>query len=113
MASNDVITKADIEGLKLYIDGKIIELGKKFDTKADDLKNEINILEYKVERNATKIDMLQHYQIIGFTVIAAMIIILAPIILELFKEKRREKSDDEIRSMIRDEFAKLRGNPEH
>ena len=57
MASNDVITKADIEGLKVYIDGRIVELEKKFDAKVDELKTEINILERKVEFNATKIDM--------------------------------------------------------
>ena len=119
MASNDVITKADIEGLKVYIDGRIVELEKKFDAKVDELKTEINILERKVEFNATKIDMLQHYQTIVFTVMeamvgfAAMILILAPTILELFRNKRKKMRDDEIRRIFHEEFAKLKGNPEH
>ena len=114
MASNDVITKSDIEGLKVYIDGRIVELEKKFDAKANELKTEINVLERKVELNATKIDMLQHYQTIGFTVMgamigfAAMILTLAPTILELFRDKRKEMRNDEIRGIFREEFAKLK-----
>ena len=116
MTSNDAITKSDIEGLKVYIDGKIVELGNKLDAKTDELKNEIRILEHKIELNATKIDMLQHYQTIGFTVmaavigLAAMILTLAPTLLELFRDKRREKREDEMRRLIREELAKLQGN---
>lgn len=117
MADHDAITKADIEGLKVYIDGRIIGLEKKSDAKMDEVKAEIRLLERKIELNATKIDMLQHSQTIGFTVmgivigLAAMILTLAPTFLELFRNKRSENREDEMRRLIREELAKLQGNP--
>ncbi len=110
MASNDVaVTKADIEGLKFYIDGKIVEL-------KNELKSEMIILEHKIELNATKIDMLQHYQTLGFTLmgaiigLAAIILTAGPSFMEIFKERRREKRDDEIITLVRNELAKFKGN---
>ena len=119
MVSNDVaITKADIEGLKFYIDGKIVELKSELESKARDLKSEMIILEHKIELNATKIDMLQHYQTLGFTLmgaiigLAAIILNVRPSFMEFFREKRKEKRDDEILSLVRSELAKLKGNAE-
>ena len=57
--------------------------------------------------------MLQHFQSIGFTVLgaivgfAALVLTLAPTILELFREKRRNRLDDEVRSLVRDELSRL------
>ena len=112
MTSNDVeVIRSEIRELKVYIDGRIVELENKLDAR-------ISTVERKVEVNAAKIDMLQHYQTIGFTVfgamigLAAMILTLAPTLLELFRDRRNRKSDDEFRSLIRDEFARLKGSPE-
>ena len=117
MASNDVaVTKADIEGLKFYIDGKIVELKGELESKAGELKSEMIILEHKIELNATKIDMLQHYQTLGFTLmgaiigLAAIILTAGPSFMEIFKERRREKRDDEIITLVRNELAKFKGN---
>lgn len=116
MASSDVevigaIIDAKAESLKVYIDGRIVELENKLDAR-------ISAVERKVEVNAAKIDMLQHYQTVGFTIfvamigLAAMMLTLAPALLELFRDRRNRKSDDEVRSLIRDEFARLKGSPE-
>ncbi|MBQ2616178.1 MAG: hypothetical protein IJG51_08185 [Synergistaceae bacterium] len=96
MASNDVITKADIEGLKVYIDSGLAEV-----------KTEIRV-------NATKIDAVKDSLNWDFTTLTIVItlvgfvITLAPMFRDMFREKRKEKSDDEIRRLIREEFAKLK-----
>lgn len=97
--------------MKIYIDGKIAEL-------KTELKDEMKSLEHKIELNATKIDMLQHYQTLGFTLMvaiigfAAMIVSIGPSLMEIFREKRKEKRDDEILSLVRSELAKLKSNGE-
>ena len=120
MSSNDVhgLTSeqfsAGLDGLKIYIDGRLLETEKMLDARVVELKAEILVLDRKIELNATRIDMLQHFQSIGFTVLgaivgfAALVLTLAPTILELFREKRSRKRDDEIRSLVRDEFLKLK-----
>ena len=121
MISNDkqeVLTVEDfhngLDGLKVYIDGRLLETEKMLDARVVELKAEILVLDRKIELNATRIDMLQHFQSIGFTVLgaivgfAALVLTLAPTILELFREKRSRKRDDEIRSLVRDEFLKLK-----
>ena len=121
MISNDKQENLTVEGfhngldsLKVYIDGRLLETEKRLDDRVVELKAEIQVLDRKIELNATRIDMLQHFQSIGFTVLgaivgfAALVLTLAPTILELFREKRSKKSDDEIRSLVRDEFLKLK-----
>ena len=121
MISNDkqeVLTVEDfhngLDGLKVYIDGRLLDTEKRLDARVVELKAEIQVLDRKIELNATRIDMLQHFQSIGFTVLgaivgfAALVLTLAPTILELFREKRSRKRDDEIRSLVRDEFLKLK-----
>ena len=114
----EVLTVEDfhngLDGLKVYIDGRLLETEKRLDARVVELKAEIQVLDRKIELNATRIDMLQHFQSIGFTVLgaivgfAALVLTLAPTILELFREKRSRKRDDEIRSLVRDEFLKLK-----
>ena len=114
----EVLTVEDfhngLDGLKVYIDGRLLETEKMLDARVVELKAEILVLDRKIELNATRIDMLQHFQSIGFTVLgaivgfAALVLTLAPTILELFREKRSRKRDDEIRSLVRDEFLKLK-----
>ena len=112
MAGNDAITKADIEGLKLYIDGRISGVERSISEVRTELRTEIRV-------NAAKIDGVKDSMNWHFTTLAIVVAIvgftitLAPMFREIFREKHRERRDDEIRSMIRDEFAKLRGNPEH
>ena len=120
MSSNDIQTltvrdfQSGLDGLKVYVDGRLLETEKKIDARLVELQAEIQVLDRKIELNATRIDMLQHFQSIGFTVLgaivgfAALVLTLAPTILELFREKRSRKRDDEIRSLVRDEFFKLK-----
>ena len=102
-----------LDGLKVYIDGRLLETEKKIDARLVELQAEIQVLDRKIELNATRIDMLQHFQSIGFTVLgaivgfAALVLTLAPTILELFREKRRNRLDDEVRSLVRDELSRL------
>ena len=107
MTSNDRETMtasefhSGIDGLKIYIDGRLRETEKRLD-----------VLEHKIEINATKIDMLQHFQTIGFTVIGAvigfavLILCVAPAILDMFRDKRREKREEDIRGIVREEIAR-------
>ena len=109
MTSNDreALTASEfrsgIDGLKIYIDGRLIETEKRLD-----------VLEHKIEMNATKIDMLQHFQTIGFTVIGAvigfsvLILGVAPAIVDMFRDKRREKREEDIRGIVREEIARLK-----
>ena len=117
MTSEDRIV-AEINGLKGYIDVKIAEIDGKItviDTKIDGLKTEMQMLDRKIEINATKIDMLQHFQTIGFTVMGAvigfavLILGVAPAILDMFRDKRREKREEDIRGIVREEIARLKG----
>ena len=90
-----------IDGLKIYIDGRLIETEKRLD-----------VIEHKIEMNATKIDMLQHFQTIRFTVIGAvigfavLILGVAPAIVDMFRDKRREKREEDIRGIVREEIAR-------
>ena len=107
MTSNDreALTASEfhsgIDGLKIYIDGRLIETEKRLD-----------VIEHKIEMNATKIDMLQHFQTIGFTVIGAvigfavLILGVAPAIVDMFRDKRREKREEDIRGIVREEIAR-------
>ena len=103
-----------LDGLKVYIDGRLLETEKKIDARFVELQAEIQVLDRKIELNATRIDMLQHFQSIGFTVLgaivgfAALVLTLAPTILELFRDKHsRNRLDDEVRSLVRDELSRL------
>ena len=110
MTSNDreILTASEfhsgLDGLKLYIDGRLIDTEKR-----------IEMLDRKIELNATKIDMLQHFQTIGFTVLGAvigfavLILGVAPAILDMFRDKRREKRDEDVRGIVREELARLKG----
>ena len=75
----------------------------------------LGVIEHKIEMNATKIDMLQHFQTIGFTVIGAvigfsvLILGVAPAIVDMFRDKRREKREEDIRGIVREELARLKG----
>lgn len=106
--------RSGIDGLKVYVDGRLLEHEKRFDTRLNELNAEIQVLDRKVELNATKIDMLQHFQTIGFTVMGAVIgfavviVSIAPAILEVLKAKRHEKRDEDIRGIVRDELARLK-----
>ena len=107
MTSNDreALTASEfhsgIDGLKIYIDGRLRETEKRLD-----------VLEHKIEINATKIDMLQHFQTIRFTVIGAvigfavLILGVAPAIVDMFRDKRREKREEDIRGIVREELAR-------
>ena len=109
MTSNDKETltgsefRSGIDGLKIYIDGRLIETEKRLD-----------VIEHKIEMNATKIDMLQHFQTIGFTVMGAvigfsvLILGVAPAIVDMFRDKRREKREEDIRGIVREELARLK-----
>ena len=114
MTSEDRIS-AKIDGLKLYIDGRLIETEKRLDDRMSELKAEMQTLDRKIELNATKIDMLQHFQTIGFTVMGAvigfavLILGVAPAILDMFRDKRREKRDEDVRGIVREELARLKG----
>lgn len=115
MTSEDRIA-AKIDGLKVYIDGRLIETEKLLDSRMSELKAEMQTLDRKIEINATKIDMLQHFQTIGFTVIGAvigfsvLILGVAPAILDMFRDKRKEKHEEDIRGIVREEIARLKGN---
>lgn len=120
MTSNDinVLTvsefRSGIDGLKVYVDGRLLEHEKRLDARLGELKTEIHVLDRKIELNATKIDMLQHFQTIGFTVMGAVIgfavviVSIAPAMLEVFKARRNEKREEDIRGIVRDELARLK-----
>ncbi len=121
MASNDVITKADIEGLKVYIDGRI----KSVEDRITGVENRITGVESRlteatseikteVRVNAVKIEEVKNslnWDFATLTIVVTLVgfvITLAQMFREMFREKRRERNDDEIRRLIREEFAKLK-----
>ena len=114
MASNDVVTKADIEGLKLYIDGKISGI----ENRIKSVEQAIGEVKTEVRINAVKIEEVKNSMNWNFATLALVVAIvgftitLAPMFREIFREKHRERRDDEIRNIVRDEFAKLKGNPQ-
>ena len=128
MASNDVVTKADIEGLKIYIDGRLKGVEDRIsgvENRITGIENRITGVEQaigevktEVRINAVKIEEVKNSMNWNFATLALVVAIvgftitLAPMFREIFREKHREKRDEEIRSMIRDEFAKLKGNPQ-
>ena len=58
----EVLTVKDshngLDGLKVYIDGRLLETEKRLDARVVELKAEIQVLDRKIELNATRIDML-------------------------------------------------------
>ena len=135
MASNDVITKADIEGLKVYIDGRIKSVEDRMtgvesrlsgiEGRIMGVENRITGVESRlteatseikteVRVNAVKIDAVKdsiNWNFATLVIVVAIVgftIALAPMFREMFKEKRRERNDDEIRGIFREEFAKLK-----
>ena len=119
MASEDkeVLTvsefRAGLDGLKVYIDGRLIEINQSHEARMTELQKEIQVLEHQIELNATKIDMLQHYQTLGFALLggmiafAAVIVAIAPSILEVFREKRKTSREEDMRKIAREEFSRL------
>lgn len=104
---------AEIDGLKVYIDGRLMETEKRFDIRMNELKAEIQVLDRKIELNTTKIEMLQHFQTIGFTVMGIVVgfsvvmVSIAPAVLDMFRDKRKEKRGEDIRGIVREELAKV------
>ena len=135
MASNDVITKADIEGLKVYIDGRIKSVEDRMtgvesrlsgiEGRIMGVENRITGVESRlteatseikteVRVNAVKIEEVKNslnWDFATLTIVVTLVgfvITLAQMFREMFKEKRRERNDDEIRGIFREEFAKLK-----
>ena len=125
MASNDVaVTKADIENLKVYIDGRIAGIEKRIDgveKRIDGVEKHIDqaISEVKAEIrvNAAKVDVLKDSMHWGFATLAIVValvgfsITLAPMFREMFRERKKYMTHDDVREIIREEFTKLKGNP--
>ena len=112
MASNDAITKTDIESLKVYIDGRIAGIESRIagvEQAVGEVKTELYI-------NAVKLETVKHNVNWNFAILALVVAIvgftitLAPMFREIFRDKRREKREDEMRRLIREELAKLQGN---
>ena len=107
MASNDVITKADIEGLKVYIDGKIKGIESHLTEAISEVKTEVRVNAVKIEEVKNSLN----WDFTTLTIVVTLVgfvITLAPMFREMLREKRRERNDDEIRRLIREEFAKLK-----
>ena len=103
MTINDLASKLD--AFIVHVDGRLTKLEEQM----QEIKTEVRV-------NATKIDMLQHYQTNGFTVLAGVITLgccvigLAPMFRDMFKERRNRNGDEHTRALIREEFARLNTN---
>ena len=113
MASNDIaVTKADIESLKIYIDGRIAVVEKRL----DGIEQSISEVKTEVLMNTAKVDMLRNS--IQWSVATLVIVIgivgfslsLAPMFLEMYKDRKKQATHDDIREIVREEFAKLRSS---
>ena len=83
-------------------------------TEIKQLRAEIQVLDKNLAVNSAKIDMLQHYQNLGFTIMGGVIAFvgivaaIAPIFREIYRESRKSsKHEQEIRE-LREEFARFK-----
>ncbi|MBQ9389491.1 MAG: hypothetical protein IJU07_04890 [Synergistaceae bacterium] len=122
MTSSDIeiigtLIDAKIEGLKVYIDGRIVELDNKLEAKTDELKEQIREVKTEVRINAVKIEDMQtsmNWHFATFAIVVAIVgftITLAPMFRDMFKDKNKYTTSDDVRGIVRDELNKLKSNP--
>ena len=105
--------RGSISDLKLAIDGRFVQLERK----VDELKAEVQVLDKNVAVNSAKMDMLQHYQTLGFTILTVVIalvgfvITLAPMFREMYRDARKDKkpeiSEARLQEMIEATVSKV------
>ena len=122
MTSSDIeiigtLIDAKIEGLKVYIDGRIVELDNKLEAKTDELKEQIREVKTEVRINAVKIEDMQtsmNWHFATFAIVVAIVgftITLAPMFRDMFKDKNKYTTSDDVRGIVRDELNKLKSDP--
>ncbi|MBQ9573648.1 MAG: hypothetical protein IJR27_00020 [Synergistaceae bacterium] len=122
MTSSDIeiigtLIDAKIEGLKVYIDGRIVELDNKLEAKTDELKEQIREVKTEVRINAVKIEDMQtsmNWHFATFAIVVAIVgftITLAPMFRDMFRDKNKSMNPDDVRGIVRDELNKLKSNP--
>lgn len=122
MTSSDIeiigtLIDAKIEGLKVYIDGRIVELDNKLEAKTDELKEQIREVKTEVRINAVKIEDMQtsmNWHFATFAIVVAIVgftITLAPMFRDMLRDKNKSMNPDDVRGIVRDELNKLKSNP--
>ncbi len=118
MSSDSEIIRSEIRGLKVYIDGRIIELEKKLDDRTSELKGQISEVNTELRVNAVKTEELKSLMNWHFTTLAIVVAIvgftitLAPMFREMFRDKNKYTTPDDVRGIIREEINKLKGSTE-
>lgn len=118
MTSNDVeVIRSEIRELKVYIDGRIVELDNKLEAKTDELKEQIREVKTEVRINAVKIEDMQtsmNWHFATFAIVVAIVgftIALAPMFRDMLRDKNKSMNPDDVRGIVRDELNKLKSNP--
>ncbi len=115
MAGNEeAVTRAEIEGLKVYINDQVVELGKKIDGVKEELKGEMNALKTEIRVNAVRIEEIKtsmnwHFSTLTTVVaIVGFLIAIVPILRDKSKDKKQNVTEDDVRRIFHEELAKLK-----
>lgn len=117
-SSDSEIIRSEIRGLKVYIDGRIVELENKLDAKTNELKDQIREVKTELRVNAVKTEEIKssinwHFTTLAIVVgIVGFAITLALMFREIFRDKNKYTTSDDVRGIIRDELNKLKSNSE-
>ena len=107
MSSNDIQTltvrdfQSGLDGLKVYIDGRLLETEKNFIARIGEVNTEVRI-------NSVRIEEVKNSMNWNFTTLAVVVAIvgftitLAPMFREIFIRRKEEKTRDDIRKIVRE-----------
>lgn len=117
-SSDSEFIRSEIRGLKVYIDGRILEFENKLDARTNELKDQIREVKTELRVNAVKTEELKSSVKWHFTTLAIVVgivgfaITLAPMFREIFRDKKKYTTPDDVRGIIREEINKLKGSTE-
>ena len=89
----------------------------KLEAKTDELKEQIREVKTEVRINAVKIEDMQtsmNWHFATFAIVVAIVgftITLAPMFRDMFKDKNKYTTSDDVRGIVRDELNKLKSDP--
>ena len=106
---------AEIDGLKIYIDGKLSGMEKRLSAIENDnreIRTELRLIEGEMRGVNTRLEDMKHYMSLTFGAIAVFVaaVALTPIVQKIIQAWRKPGDDDRMRLIFREEYEKLKAD---
>ena len=105
MTSTDKII-AEIDGLKIYIDGRLSAI----ETDNREMRTELRLIEGELRAMNTRIEDMKHYMSLTFGAIAVFVaaVALTPIVQKLIQAWKKPSDDEEMRKIAREVYTAIK-----